>query len=166
MKLNSILEGRKNVAYKSAVDAGTEIVYDQSGIVIRRLTTPEALQHWSRHSCPGYSEPDPHPEPPCTVVMANAIRYQRKGPCYYCEINQKPIYLATVHTDSGWAGFPPNHSPTTKTSWSFLHYRTSTYTNGGDELAGLIKKLHNEKYHGVSSAPTEISSTPARHYSD
>lgn len=173
MKLNSIIEGRKNVAYKSAVDAGTEIVYDQSGIVIRKLTTPEAMQHWSRHSCPGYSEPDPQPQPPCTVVMANAVRYVGQGSNYYCEINQKPIYLANVHhrvlpiigNRGNRDGDVPDQKTITHSTWSFLDYRTSSYDNGTDKLAGLIKKLDNES-NGVSPAPTEVSSTPTHHHSD
>ena len=133
MKLNNIIEGRKNVAYKSAVAAGTEIVYDQSGIVIRRLTTPEAIQHWSKHSCPGWYQSDPNPEPPCTVVFGNAKAFANLGPLYYCELNQKPIYLAG----------PEQYGHSMPSS--FLDYRINNYTEGNDTLGTLIKRLHGER---------------------
>jgi hypothetical protein len=55
------------------------------------------------------------------------------GPLYYCELNQKPIYLAGPEQYG--------HSmPST-----FLDYRISGYTEGNDTLGKLIKRLHGER---------------------
>lgn len=145
MRLKNIVEGRKNIAYKSAVVAGTEIVYEQGGVIIRKLTTPEALQYWSRHSCPAWYIPDPHPQPPCTVVLGNAIESLKRGPHYYCEINNKPIYLANPNLDT-------EKGTVSNSDWTFLDYRSSNYSNGRGELAALIKKLNNDS--SQSKAPS------------
>jgi|APSaa5957512622_1039677.scaffolds.fasta_scaffold216131_1 hypothetical protein len=89
MKLSFICE-RKTAAYKNAVRNGTESFLFPDYTILR-LTTPEAVQHYSRKTCPDWQ--DGENDPVCTVVFQNAVDYLSQGPIYLLFQGETPIIM-------------------------------------------------------------------------
>lgn len=130
MKLSSthlLLDGRRldrrDSRYRAAAAAGERTVYDDGVISVLELSTPEAVQTYSRRLCPGWNDPDAVREPICTVVYENAVDYLTNGPMFLVNRLGQPIVIAA-----------PGHG-------QYFDFESYSYYGASPDIVALIDKL-------------------------